>query len=379
MITLTCMECGAEYAAEDYTAAACTAEAPRRRRRCGGLLDVRFHPRFPLDKIEKRKPTMWRYREAIPIENDAFIVSFEEGFTPLLQMAVAGRAVWVKQEHLFPTGSYKDRGASVLISRARALGIAHVVEDSSGNAGSAVAAYCARAGIGCDIFVPASTSPGKLAQITAYGANLNKIPGSREDTADAVLKAAEQHFYASHSWNPFFFHGTKTFAFEVCEQLGWRAPDTVILPVGNGTLLLGAYIGFNELLAAGITQKAPRIIAVQAANCAPLHRAFKENLDTIPHINGKKTTAEGIAIAAPIRGKQILAAVRRTGGDFIAVNEKEIEAAWKETCGRGFYIEPTSAAAAAGVRRYIEETAPPADELIVSVFTGHGLKHPRGV
>ncbi len=374
MTSLICTKCTTVYSVDEAVW----------RCRCGGLLDLRFEASFPLDKIEKRKPTMWRYREAIPIENDDDIVSFDEGFTPLSEVHIdmdidaggnaGGRRVLVKQDFLFPTSSYKDRGASVLISRVKALGIGEVVEDSSGNAGSSVAAYCAAAGMGCRIYVPESTSPGKLAQITRYGAQLNKIPGSREDTAAAVMGAAENTYYASHSWNPFFFHGTKTFSFEVCEQLGWRAPDTVILPVGNGTLLLGAYIGFNELRAAGVIKKIPRVIGVQSANCAPLYKVFKENLEEIPAIRSEKTAAEGIAIASPIRGLQIMDAVKDTGGDFIAVTETELKEALNEMCGKGYYIEPTSASATAGVKRYLRETRPPQDEVIVSVFTGHGLK-----
>jgi threonine synthase len=368
MSELVCTECKAVYSTDDT----------RRQCECGGLLDLQFKPAFPMGKIKQRKPSMWRYREAIPIKNDSHIVSFDEGFTPLLNVMVGGKNILIKQEQLFPTGSYKDRGASVLVSHVKSLGIGKVVEDSSGNAGSAIAAYCASAGITCDIFVPAHTSPGKLNQITLYGANLKKIPGTREDTAAAVLKAAEADFYASHSWNPFFFHGTKTFAFEVCEQLQWKPPDTVILPVGNGTLLLGAYIGFNELREAGVIKTVPRIIAVQAANCAPLYRAFKENLPEIRAIKSEKTKAEGIAIAAPVRGKQILEAVRNTGGDYIAVTETEIILALKDMGGKGFYIEPTSAAAIAGITKYLQQSGNSENELIVSAFTGHGLKASHG-
>src|SRR5512135_536513 len=208
--------------------------------RCGSALDLQFEPVLDLVKIEERKPDMWRYREALPVEQDANIVTLGEGFTPLTQVNFSGQMVWVKQDQLFPTGSYKDRGAAVLVSKMKELGVDYCVEDSSGNAGCAVAAYCARAGIACEIYVPAETAQAKLAQIQLYGARLVRVPGSREDTARAVMAAAENHYYASHSWNPFFFHGTKTFAYEVCEQLGWRVPDVIILPVGNGTLLLGA-------------------------------------------------------------------------------------------------------------------------------------------
>ncbi len=364
MAELHCITCGTAYSIKE----------PLWRCECGGLLDLRTEPVFHLEKIKNRKPTMWRYREAIPIKDDDHIVSFDEGFTPLIQVTIGNKAILIKQEQLFATGSFKDRGASVLISHVRALGIKKVVEDSSGNAGSAIAAYCANAGIACDIFVPEHTSSGKLAQITLSGATLKKIPGTREDTAAAVLEAAEHDYYASHSWNPFFFHGTKTFAFEVCEQLGWQPPDTMILPVGNGTLLLGAYIGFNELKTAKIIQTIPRIIAVQASNCAPLVQAFKENSNHIPFIKTKKTLTEGIAIAAPIRGKQILEAVKNTNGDFIAVTEDEIKQALKEICRKGFYIEPTSASTIAGIKKYLQQLPESENEVIVSAFTGHGLK-----
>ncbi len=225
----------------------------------------------------------------------------------------------------FPTGSYKDRGASVLVSKIKELGIKEVVEDSSGNAGCAIAAYCARAKIKCEIFVPQDTSPAKLAQIQAYGAKLRLIPGSRKDTAQATLKTAEKIYYASHSWNPFFFQGTKTLAFEICEQLDWQSPEVVILPVGNGTLLLGCFLGFKDLQQAGIIDKLPRLIGIQAANCAPLYLARREESTDIPFIMEKETLAEGIAIAAPVRGKQILQVIEETAGDIMVVAEEEIK------------------------------------------------------
>ncbi len=318
---------------------------------------------------------MWRYREALPINDDASIISFQEGFTPLLHVRFSSRSVRIKQDQLFPTGSYKDRGAAVLVSKIKELGIREVVEDSSGNAGSSIAAYCAAAGIRCQIFVPEATSPAKTRQIEAYGARLHKIPGNREDCARATKFAAESMYYASHVWNPFFLHGTKTFAYEICEQMGWRVPDTVILPVGNGILLLGAWIGFRDLMKAGITSSLPRLIAVQAQNCAPLARAFHAKSGDIACIETTKTIAEGIAIARPALGAQILEAVRDSHGDFITVDEHEIVQAQQEMAHRGFFIEPTAAACIAGVKKYLPLSPP--DEDIVSVFTGHGLKAGR--
>jgi threonine synthase len=315
---------------------------------------------------------MWRYREALPLDSDDVVVSFDEGFTPLLPMQFAGKNVLVKQDYLFPTGSYKDRGASVLISKARELGVRAVVQDSSGNAGCAVAAYCARAGIACRILVPESTSPAKLAQLSFYGASVVRIPGSREETARAALREADALYYASHAWNPFFLHGTKTFAYEVCEQLGWSAPDTLILPAGNGTLLLGAAIGFGELRAAGIIATVPRIVAVQSARCDPLYQAFRTGSATVPPIMKEDTLAEGIAIAEPVRGAQMLAAVRTTGGRVLIVEDDEIVSALHLVGRMGLYIEPTSAATIAGLLQYLQTS--PAGERIVSVFTGSGLK-----
>jgi len=362
MTQLICTECNSEYPASE----------PLWKCTCGGLLDLAFKPIFDLDKIAARKPTMWRYRESLPIEDDRKVVSFDEGFSPLVEVDFADRRILVKQDHLSPTGSYKDRGAAVLISKAHEMGVHKVVEDSSGNAGCAISAYCAKAGIACDIFVPDRTSPGKTVQIELYGAILHRIPGSREDTASAALKAAETNYYASHSYNPFFFHGTKTWAFEVCEQLGWKAPDTVVLPAGNGTLLLGADLGFKELLTAGVIDNMPKIVAIQAEACAPLAAAVVQDRDDPVEIDKRDTVAEGIAIAAPIRGSHIIAAVKDSGGLFITVSDDEIKVSLKDICRQGHYIEPTSAATTAGVSKYLTIADP--DELIVSVFTGHGLK-----
>jgi threonine synthase len=191
---LLCESCHAEYPASE----------PRWRCDCGGMLTLDFHARFPVKKIQQRKPTLWRYREALPIEDDARIITFDEGFTPLAEEEVFGKKVLLKQDHLFPSGSYKDRGASVLVSKIKELGVRKVVEDSSGNAGAAIAAYCAKASIECHIYVSAHTSTDKLFQIQQYGAHLHMVPGGREETAQRALKYARTTYYASHYWNPFF-------------------------------------------------------------------------------------------------------------------------------------------------------------------------------
>ena len=339
---------------------------------CGSAFDLEFKAKFPITKIVERGPTLWRYREAIPILNDEHILSMGEGFTPLEEMRFNGHQVLLKIDYLFPTGSYKDRGATVLISKLRELGIQKVIEDSSGNAGSAMAAYCAKAGIECEIYVPASTSSGKLVQIQAYGATLKKVKGSREKTAQKAMEAASKIYYASHCWNPFFLHGTKTFAFEIWEQIGWRAPDALVLPVGHGTLLLGAYLGFKELKEAGKVEKIPRLVGIQSAACAPLYQAFKNGWRETLAIEKQETVAEGIAIANPVRGRQILEAIRETDGEILTVSEREIDSALKEMSRKGHFIEPTSAATIAGLKRYLGKKNK--EEIVISTLTGTGLK-----
>ncbi|MDI7260243.1 MAG: threonine synthase [Thermodesulfobacteriota bacterium] len=339
---------------------------------CGSPLDLEFKPQFPIKEIEKRDFTLWRYREAIPIRKEKSILSMREGFTPLEETEFDGQRAFLKIDYLFPTGSYKDRGATVLISKVKEMEIGKVVEDSSGNAGSAIAAYCARGGIECKIYVPQSTSSGKLVQILTYGATLKKIEGSREETARATMESASRTYYASHCWNPFFLHGTKTFAFEVWEQMGWKSPDTLVLPIGHGTLLLGAYIGFKELKEAKRVRRIPKLVGIQSAACDPLHQAFRKGLREAHPIEKKETMAEGIAIAEPVRGRQILEAIRETGGEILAVTEREIVIALREMGRRGHFIEPTSAATIAGLKKYLKKRK--RKEVVVSSLTGMGLK-----
>jgi threonine synthase len=361
---LVCSVCGAES----------PFDAPIWRCACGGLLDIVHTPEIDPAEVAKRPPTLWRYREAIALARNATVVTLGEGCTPLLPIELEHVRFLAKLEQIAPTGSFKDRGACVLMTQAAALGIDTVVEDSSGNAGSAIAAYGARAGVSCHIHVPASTSPAKLGQIAAYGATLHRIPGTREDTANAALKAAEATYYASHVWNPFFLQGTKTWAYEVCEQLGWRAPDAVVLPIGNGTLLLGAALGFAELEEMGLIGNRPRLIGVQAAACAPLVEAYRQGMSEPAPVTPAPTRAEGIAIAAPRRGQQILEAVHRSRGTLIAVSEDEIAATQHALGRQGLYIEATAAVAPAGLLALRRRSVLRRDATLVTALTGHGLK-----
>jgi len=362
MIKLICNKCHSEYS-PDLAIWKC---------KCGGLLNIALKPNLDTSELNKREFSIWRYREVIPIENDANIVSFREGGTPLLPIKIKGRDVLFKQDYLFPTCSFKDRGASVLISKIKELEISQIIIDSSGNAASSVAAYSAKANIKCIVLIPHTTCKNKIAQIKKYGAKIVIIKGTREDAAVAALKYSKKYYYASHYYNPFFLHGIKTFAYEVAEQLNWRAPDTVILPVGNGTLLLGAFIGFTELLNLKLIQKMPKLIAVQAKNCSPIAEAFKSNSSCLPARKLKKTVAEGIAIAQPVRLNEIINAIKSTNGNIITVSEKDILLSYKELSNLGLLVEPTSAVAFAAAKYYIDHAAK--NELIVSTLTSHGLK-----
>lgn len=343
--------------------------------KCGGVLDLTgFTPEPPaLDTLAGRPATLWRYSEALPIAEPADI-TLGEGMTPLVTTSRPGTLA--KLDYLAPTGSFKDRGAVMLLALAKELGVSRVLADSSGNAGAAVAAYAARAGIACDIYVPASTSPGKFGQLRAFGAKVVAIEGSRADTAEAAAKAADAPdvFYASHVYHPFFLQGTKTYAYELWEQLGGRLPRTLVLPVGNGTLVLGAHLGCRDLLARGLIERLPRIVAVQAAACAPLAEAFTQNAEVPADLDATEpTAAEGIAIATPARGAQILAAVRETGGTFVAVPEASITAAHAGLAREGLYVEPTSAVCWAALEGgLVKDTEDPED--IVVPMCGSGLK-----
>ncbi|MFT0800043.1 threonine synthase [Bacillus swezeyi] len=342
---------------------------------CGGVLDlVKEKVEWSDSKVLKDIPSMWRYIDAMPFDRDSAIwsgITMGEGYTPLIVLDSGEPNTFVKVDYMMPTLSFKDRGAAVLIAKAKELGVKHVIADSSGNAGTSIAAYAKRANIACDIFLRKGTSPKKIAQVKAHGANVREIEGTREDVAEAAQKAVniEKKFYASHVYNPFFYEGTKTYAFEIWEQMN-GAPDTLIIPVGNGTLLLGVYYGFKELLENKCIDKMPRLVAIQAENCAPLAKAFINNQQAAQPVENSGTLAEGIAIAKPARSAQILEAIRATNGQIITTNEEEILKARTALASKGFYVEPTTAANYAGYLKYDHSSG----EKIVIPLCGAGIK-----
>lgn len=342
---------------------------------CGGTFEVVGLPGFDPTTVDPSAPGLWRYRATLPLPENATPVTLGEVVTPLVEAELDGLHFHCKVEYLSPTGSFKDRGTAVLVSVLRALGVTEVVEDSSGNAGASLAAYAARSGIACTVFVPAHASPAKKAQIATFGARLVSVPGPRENAAHAVWQAAEEGaYYASHYYNPFGLAGLKTIAYELWEQLGRRAPDNVVLPAGHGTLFLGIYRGFCDLKQAGLVECLPRLFPVQAQACAPLHVAFVQgSAEPVPVEEGA-TVAEGVRISHPLRGGEILAAVRETDGQVLAVPDEETLASRDALARRGLYIEPTSAVAVAALAHLRSVIG--RDEITVVPLTGSGFKSP---
>jgi threonine synthase len=252
------------------------------------------------------------------------------------------------------------------------MGVTEVVEDSSGNAAASLAAYCARARIRARLFVPAHASPAKLAQIAVYGAEVVPVEGPRENSALAAQEAARTAYYASHNYSPFFVEGIKTFAYELWEHLGETVPYNLVFPVGNGSLLIGTYSGFTKLQTAGLLERMPRLFGVQSRACAPLYEAYRQGLEDTQPISAGETIAEGIRIARPSRGRQVLRAIRETGGTVVAVDDAEIQDAQAMLARLGLYVEPTSATAMAALRKLDKMIAP--DEVTVVPLTGSGLK-----
>ncbi len=355
------------------TGAAYPCDEPRWCGDSGSYLNLSAGAGLTRAEIDTSRRSVWRYAKAIAVDV-AKAVSMGEGWTPLIAAHLDGVPVMAKLEFMMPTGSFKDRGMTVMVSYLKQRSIDYVLEDSSGNAGASLAAYAARAGMRCRILVPETASFPKIAQMAATGADVVTIRGSRQDVADAALRHAREIFYASHNWQAFFVEGTKTLAYELWEQLGFRVPDNVIVPLGYGSNVLGCARGFDELKRCGEVRTIPRLFGVQAANCAPLFAAFQAGGDGLVRTGISPTIAEGIASAKPTRVREVLCAIRESRGEIVAVGEEEIVDALGALARAGLYVEPTSAAAAAGLRQLRRTGAIAADQTTVLVLTGSGLK-----
>jgi len=372
-------------------------DATRSRCSCGGVMEIVGGPTFDPARVHEHTHNVWRYREALPLSamlpssaalpltEGAAPVTLGEGWTPLVDLDWKGYPgdsarpshVCVKAEYLNPTGSFKDRGAALLVTALRAAGVRQVVDDSSGNAGAALAAYAARGGLDATVYVPAHASPVKQAQIAVYGAEIVAVPGSRADAARAVLQAVKGGaVYASHAYSPLYAHGMKTIAFELWEQCGGCTPGSIVVPLGHGGLLLGLHIGFGELLAAGLIERRPRLLGVQAEACAPLARAWEKGAREVEPVEEGDTVAGGVRIASPSWGRQVLDAVRQSEGAILAISDREAMRAQRKLARLGFYVEPTSALAVAALDHVGDIEGFDVSALTIVVLTGSGFKTP---
>ena len=336
---------------------------------CGSPLKVDYADAVPADGTMR-----------LPLHEPSAAVTLGEGNTPIVRLPAAGdlagvEGLYAKLEFANPTGSYKDRGSTVMMSAAKEHGVTEVVEDSSGNAGASVAAYAARAGIGAHIFALASAPKAKLQQISVYGAKLHAVEGPREATTVAARRFFEDRrlVYASHTLSPFFIEGIKSFAYEVATQLADAIPDHVLFPVGNGSLLIGAFKGFEELVAQGRIPRIPRLHAIQAAAVMPVVASVTG--EPWSKEEAAPTVAGGISVVDPLHLHRMAPIVHATGGAAAAVGEDDI-LRWQKLLAQkeGVFGEPTSAAAFAGLQVLVGRGVIGRDDTVLVPVTGSGLK-----
>lgn len=339
---------------------------------CGGLWRLDYKPsKFDLSLVDRDIWSIFRYRFFMPLIGEVWRdISLGEGLTPVIQF---NEDVLLKMDYIMPTLSFKDRGAAVLIAHCKAIGVESVVQDSSGNAGNSVAAYCAKAGIDCEIFVPEGTSKKKIEMIISYNARINVVPGSRDHCADVCREKAEKEgvYYASHVFNPFFYEGTKTYIYEVYEQMH-RIPTNIFIPLGNGTLFIGIIKALEELICCNVIGSMPHIIAIQSEYCDPLVKAALAGQKQPFLITPQPTMAEGIAIGVPLRGEEILGYVYKYNIEMITTPENRILEARMALAAKGIYCEYTTAATYAAYLKYCECYGKITDCLIP--MCGAGLK-----
>lgn len=353
--------------------------APLRCPLTGHPLEFTDLPLFDAQAIDTGAAGLWRYAAMLPVlRAGATRISLGEGWTPLIPDQWAGLPVHWKLDTLMPTGSYKDRGVSVMVNWLAGLGARIVVDDSSGNAGASLACYAGRAGLTARIYVPESAPEPKRAQIAVYGAELVEVQGPRNmatRAAETDTRTSKEIAYASHAWNPAFLLGQMTCAWEIWEQLGQRVPNWLVAPVGNGGLLLGTWRGFQHLFQSGVIDHLPRLVAVQAEPYTPVFDAFQADRDEIqPNPRVERISADGIAISYPVHATSVLRAVRQSKGVVVAIEEVDVRRHQEKLAERGLFVEPTSATVAAALEKVRAMVG--ANETIVAILTGHGLKNP---
>jgi threonine synthase len=381
---LQCVKCQATYELIDYYS--CSV--------CGGILDVRYD----YERISKKhtvdqiipSPGMniWRYRLLLPVSQEEYMTSLQEGGTPLvrsesLAKTIGARDLFIKDETRNPSGAFKDRPMSVGISQALQLKKAAVATASSGNGAASIAMYAAKAKLACYIFIPEATPIGKVAQSVACGAKVIKVKGDYSNSFRLAKQAASECSWmnlTSTFLNPYTVEGDKTVAYELFHQLGRRVPDWVIIPTGAGPLVYGIYKGFAELRGLGITSDVPRMVAVQAEGCKPIVSAYESNRSTVTGWEKVRTIAS--AIADPLRGyeqdgERVLQVIGESKGAAVAVSDEEVvRAVLLLAQEEGIFVEPAAAVSIAGLDKLIRAGTIQGAAQVVCLVTGHGLKDP---
>ena len=380
LVELECSYCGAH---EDAARAASTCPV------CGKVLLARYDLEAAAATLRKetlagRRTDMWRYIELLPVVDGANIVTLGEGWTPLLRAERLGKALglsalYLKDEGSNPTGSFKARGLSAAVSRAKELGLTELVIPTAGNAGGALAAYCAAAGMRATVFMPRDAPAANQLECRLHGARLELVDGVISDAGRHAAAAAEEHgwFDVSTLREPYRLEGKKTMGFEIAEQFGWELPDAIVYPTGGGTGLIGIWKAFDEMETLGwIDSRRPRMVAVQAEGCAPIVHAFEAGSEFAEPIANPHTIAAGLRVPAAIGDYLILRTLRESGGTAVAVSDDAIrEAVGLVAREAGILTAPEAAATVAAVPELLERGAIERDERVVLLLTGSGLKY----
>jgi threonine synthase len=376
-----CINCGSEYGIDEIVYFC---------KKCGDLLEIKYDRgelAGAVSKSEWRNAplSVWRYRDFMPISDFSQIVSLNEGGTGLhlcnrLAKHLGIRQLYVKNEGENPTGSFKDRGMTVGVTKAVELGVKSVICASTGNTSASLAAYAAKAGLQCAVLIPSGKiAYGKLSQAIIYGAKVIQVRGNFDQALDVVLKLSEKHrnIYLLNSINPFRIEGQKSLGYEICDQLNQEAPDRIVVPVGNAGNISAIWKGFTEFHELGVAKTLPKMTGIQAAGSAPIAQAIKKGMDSIVPVAKPETVATAIRIGAPVSWKKAMNAIRESQGTAETVTDAEILDAQK-TLARveGLFVEPASASSIAGLKKLIENGEIGKDERVVCVTTGHGLKDP---
>ncbi|MEO6458092.1 MAG: threonine synthase [Chloroflexia bacterium] len=381
---LECSQCGYSHPA-DIEQHLCT--------QCGGILLARYDlPRLAKevsrDTVQARpwSEGLWRYAELLPLADPTSRISLGEGATPMLPSVwlseEIGAEVWLKDEGLNPTGTFKARGAAVGVSRAHVLGAKTIALPTAGNAGAAWAAYGARVSLSVVVAMPKDAPPLTQQEVLLYGARLHLVDGLISDAGKWVAEGVrtEGWYDASTFKEPYRLEGKKTLGLEIAEQLGWQPPDVILYPTGGGVGLLGLWKAFQELSALGwvnADKPPPRLVVVQALGCAPVVRAWEAGLDQTTFWEGASTIAAGLRVPGPLSGGLMLSALRETNGTALAVDDSEIRAAVGEMARHGLWVCPEGAALLPAVRQLRANGWIREGERVVLLNTGAGLVYPE--